>query len=342
MAIVRTTSRLTSSSQAPFPPPIPTGRGSRSAADSIFSDYLNRSLKIPDLSLPEAVHRSVPAEIDRRSLSSREGDSVKRLLRSVVEFGAFRISGHGIRVDELRSAYAVSDSVFRISDDRRRKYCLYYGGREEFVWRCFDEAVAEHAREVIGAQKYRTFNQKMENVANELEAIAGELAKVMSDSANKELIHKEIQPRESILSLYRYDPDAFVGDDPPRLSSDRHRESCCEQALSLHLLLDECEFRVQSERGALSFNASPDTIVVTIGKQFEEWSLGEFKSAYGEATFERKLCNTGASYSIELKYSHSTFNRRPAKTSKTISLADQILFVIVIALLYKIVSFILS
>ncbi|GFY82449.1 2-oxoglutarate (2OG) and Fe(II)-dependent oxygenase superfamily protein [Actinidia rufa] len=342
MAIVRTASSLTSSSQAPLPPPIPTGKGSRSAADSIFSDYLNRSLKIPDLSLPESVHRSVPAKIDRRSLSSQEGDSVKRLQRSVVEFGAFRISGHGIRVDELGSAYAVSDSVFRISDDRRRKYCLYYGRREEFVWRCFDEAVAEQAREVIGAQKYRTFNQKMENVANELEAIAGELAKVISDSANKELIHEEIQPRESILSLYRYDPDAFVGDDPPRLSSDRHCESCCEQALSLHLLLDECEFRVQSEHGALSFNASPDTIVVTIGKQFEEWSLGEFKSAYGEATFERKLCNTGASYSIELKYSHSTFNHRPAKTSKTISLADQILFVIVIALLYKFASFILS
>ena len=82
---------------------------------------------------------------------------MKRLLRSAVEFGAFRISGHGIRVDELRSAYAVVDSVFRISDDRRRKYFLYYGGREEFVWQCFDEAVEVRAREVIGAQKYRTF-----------------------------------------------------------------------------------------------------------------------------------------------------------------------------------------
>ena len=157
MAITRTTSRLTSSSQGPLPSPIPTGRGSRSAADSIFSDYLNRSLKIPHLSLPENVHRSALAEIDLRSLSSREGDSVKRLLRSAVEFGAFRINGHGISVEELRSAFTEADSVFRISDDRRRKYFLYYGGREEFVWRCFDEAVAERAREVIGAQKYRTF-----------------------------------------------------------------------------------------------------------------------------------------------------------------------------------------
>ncbi|XP_057487975.1 uncharacterized protein LOC130774005 [Actinidia eriantha] len=273
MAITRTTSRLTSSSQAPLPSPIPTGRGSRSAADSIFSDYLNRSLKIPHLSLPENVHRSAPAEIDLRSLSSREGDSVKRLLRSAVEFGAFRISRHGISVEELRSTFTEADSVFRISDDGRREYCLDYGGCEEFVWWCFDEAVAERAREVIGTQKYRTFSQKMENVANELGAIAGELAKVISDSANKELIHKEIQPRESILSFYRYNPDAFVGDDPPRLSNDRHHEACCEHALSLHLLLDECEFRVQSERGALSFNASPDTIVVTIGKQFEPWRI---------------------------------------------------------------------
>lgn len=108
----------------------------------------------------------------------------------------------------------------------------------------------------------------IDSVAKQLEAIAGELAEVISQGANKQLIHKGIQPRESTLSLYRYDHDAFMGQPPP-LSSDRHRESRYEHAISLHLLVDQCEFHVQSERGPLSFNAGPDTIVVTIGTQLE-------------------------------------------------------------------------
>lgn len=109
----------------------------------------------------------------------------------------------------------------------------------------------------------------IDSVAKQLEAIAGELAEVISQGANKQLIHKGIQPRESTISLYRYDHDAFMGEPPP-LSSDRHRDqSRYEHAISLHLLVDQCEFHVQSERGPLSFNAGPDTIVVTIGTQLE-------------------------------------------------------------------------
>lgn len=155
MAIMRTRSLLTSPSEAPPPSPIPTGKGLRSAANSIFSENLSRSLKIPKLSLPEYVHRSVPADIDRESLASREPDSVKRILRCAAEFGVFRISRHGICVEGLRSALGESDAVFRIPDCKNKDCRQDYGGREEFVWRRFEKAVEEQARKVIGAGKYR-------------------------------------------------------------------------------------------------------------------------------------------------------------------------------------------
>ncbi|KAI8557215.1 hypothetical protein RHMOL_Rhmol05G0319300 [Rhododendron molle] len=341
MAIMRTRSLLTSPSEAPPPSPIPTGKGLRSAANSIFSENLSRSLKIPKLSLPEYVHRSVPADIDRESLASREPDSVKRILRCAAEFGVFRISRHGICVEELRSALGESDAVFRIPDCKNKDCRQNYGGREEFVWRRFEKAAEEWTRKVIGAVRYRRLSQMIDSVAKQLEAIAGELAEVISQGANKQLIHKGIQPRESTLSLYRYDHDAFMGEPPP-LSSDRHRESRYEHAISLHLLVDQCEFHVQSERGPLSFNAGPDTIVVTIGTQLEEWSLGEFKSAHGhgELTFEPNLSSTRASFSIELNCSPSRFSHGFGKINKTILIADQILFISIIALVCNIFMFI--
>lgn len=341
MAIMRSRSQLTSPFSAPPPSPIPTGRGSRSAADPIFSEKLSRSLKIPNLSLPEYVHRSVPADIDRQSLVSRETNPVKSVLRSTAEFGVFRISRHGICVEELRSILRESDAVFRIMDDGRGDYCRGYGGCAEIVWRLFEKAVVEQGRKVIGAEKYRRLSLMIENVAKQLEAIAGELAEVIAEGANKQVIHKGIQPRESILSLYRCDQDAFMGSSQP-LSNDRNFESCYEHALILHLLVDQCEFHVQSDRGPLSFNAGPDAIVVTVGKQLEEWSLGEFKASYGhgELSFEQDHSSTGASFSIELKCSPSNFSRGFGKTNKTILIPDQILLVIIIALLYNFFVFI--
>ncbi|GMP51471.1 hypothetical protein CsSME_00017687 [Camellia sinensis var. sinensis] len=130
-----------------------------------------------------------------------------------------------------------------------------------------------------------------------------------------------------------------MGNFPP-LFNEKNHETYYEHALSLHLLLEQCVFHVQLERGSLSFNASPDSIVVTVGKQLEEWSLGEFKPTSGELTFDPKDSSAGSPFSIELKCSPSNFNHGLAKISKTISLADQILFIIVIALLYKFLVFI--
>ncbi|KAA8517525.1 hypothetical protein F0562_017845 [Nyssa sinensis] len=335
MAIMRTKSLL--SSPAPPPSPIPTGKGVRSAADSTFSEYIDKSIQIPELILPECLHRLVPANIDYQSLVSRDGDSVKRLLRSAAEFGVIRISGHGILADQIRSTLDKTESVFRISDGRKTEYCRHYVDSEEFVWRRSDIAMAEKCQDVLAAEKYRSFSQEMENVTSKLEAIAEELALVISENASKQP-RKKIQPRESILSLYRYNRHSRM-DQNPSLSNEEIRESC-GYALSLHLIVEQCEFSVQSESSSMSFNTSPDTIVVTIGEQLEEWSLGVFKSASEQVICEPKLHGSRPSFSVELKCWPKNFNHGHSKINKTISIADQILIILLIAFLYKIFVFI--
>lgn len=160
MAIMRTLSSLSMSAQTPPPSPIPTGKGSRSAADPIFSDHLEKSLKIPELSLPEHVHLSVPAEVHLDDLVSRERGSMKRLLRSAAEFGVFRISGHGVSTAELRRTLVDAGEIFRISGDGESANCCGNEGCNEILWRRFEEALGGRAREVIGAGKYWRFRYK--------------------------------------------------------------------------------------------------------------------------------------------------------------------------------------
>ncbi|XAR68725.1 hypothetical protein NMG60_11000079 [Bertholletia excelsa] len=341
-------------SLAPPPSPIPTARGVRSAANSIFSDYLSRNIKIPELSLPEYVHRSVPSDINRHSLLSGESDSVQRLLRSAAEFGAFRISGHGIAVEEIRSALSEADVAFQISCGRRREYCRSYSDCEEFEWRRLESAVAVHAGKAIGAEKFRSFSYDSWLFKEKPACTALPEMKNLSASPTKigpyfkQLAHTswtyrlpsslpalKIQPKEPFFSIYRYDHEAFT-DKSAALSKEN---KVCEHALTLHLLLEPCEFHIQSDRGPLSFDASPGTILVTVGKQLEEWSQGEFKSASGNMTLEHHIAG-GIYFSLQLKCSPSDFNRGLDKFSKTISVFHQVLFIITAQLLYKFVTFI--
>lgn len=135
--------RVASSLPAPPPSPIPTAKGS---PNSLFSDYLH---EIPDLiNLPEQLHRSVLADIEYQSLKSGDIHALNWILRSAMQFGSFRISGHSISSEELRSTVTEAESVFGFSSE----YWRNCGDREEFIW-CRSGEV----KQVIGATKYRNF-----------------------------------------------------------------------------------------------------------------------------------------------------------------------------------------
>ncbi|XP_047335447.1 uncharacterized protein LOC124938971 [Impatiens glandulifera] len=311
-------------STVPPPSPIPTARGSRSASNTLFTDYLNRTLKIPDLSFPDYLHRSLPLAVDRQSIISQNHDSIKLLLRSAAEFGIFRVSGHGISTEELRSVLHDADDIFLIPDARRNRKCyLSHGSSDEFLWPRFENAAA---KKIIGSSKYRTFSLKINKVAQELNLIAEELAQVISDSSTtKKMIQHEIQ---SVFSIHRWNDNKSV-------SIDEESESTHNYSISLHLPVDEREFPVHSHRGRLSFTASPDAIIVTVGKQLEDWSNGEFKQAFMEFPEEPNLNRNLPTYSIEFKCSPSAFTQGFGNIHKKISLPNQILLLLLVLVLYQ-------
>uniref|UniRef100_A0A2N9HKD1 Non-haem dioxygenase N-terminal domain-containing protein n=1 Tax=Fagus sylvatica TaxID=28930 RepID=A0A2N9HKD1_FAGSY len=310
---------------APLPSPIPTGTGSRSAANEIFTEFLENSLQVPSLSLPESQFKSttrhpIPANIDFRSLAGRARDSVDRLLRSAKEYGAFRIVGHGISSEELRLLVEEAESVFQISEGNLN-LVESNGNREEIVWAPSMHERLESAGKLIGTEKYRNFSQNMENLASKLDNVAKQLIEIFTENAGKQY-QKGIHEKETVMTLYRYDQNDLLMEQILSLPNENNGKSC-GHALSLHIPIDHSQFHVQSKHGPLSFEEGPDTIVVTVGKQLEEWTLGEFKSVYGEMIIVPECQGIRASYSVELKYSPSSTNHNFDKNSKAISIIDQ-------------------
>ncbi|KAK9167958.1 hypothetical protein Syun_000098 [Stephania yunnanensis] len=286
MAILRTRSRLIGAT--PPPSPIATGKGLRSAAvdDRILAEYLEKTLQVPDLVLPESqfspkVDRSIPCEIDFESLAARDGDSISRVSASVAEFGMFRIAGHRISENELESAFAETDSVFQISEEKRSGFDGVFGpkmsNREQFFWFRSREATFEMIEREVGPDRYRKLSGAMENIFSKLEGVVVEtVTKILSGDPNDEITRDRLG--ESVLRLCRYNQDTSThwafGD------GDGHGEEenlgGFDPGLSLYLFDCDHDFHVRtSEKGLLSFKAQRGTIIVAMRK------LCEFSEVYG-------------------------------------------------------------
>ncbi|KAE8099042.1 hypothetical protein FH972_017056 [Carpinus fangiana] len=336
MATMRTRDTLD-----PTPSPIPTATGSRSAANQIFTEYLEHSLRPPNLALPATTRYPIPSDVDLRSLASRGRDSADRLLQSARQYGAIRISGHGISSEELRYLVEEAEPVFRYPE--APNLVKRNGNREEIVWARSRYERLESAPKFIGSEteRYRNFRQIMEKVAGKLDAVAKQLIEIFKESGGKKKYCDGIQEKETVLALHRYDHNTLLKEKNSVLSNEKNEYG--DALITLHLPAQHSQiFYVKSKRGPLSFEQGPDTIVVTVGKQLEEWSLGEFKSVTGEMIIAPDIQGIPASYCVELKCSSSTTYHSFDKNCKTISIADQILLALIITLLYKVFVYALS
>ncbi|TKY65696.1 hypothetical protein E2542_SST08556 [Spatholobus suberectus] len=329
--------RCNSQIPAPVPSPIPTGRGTRSAANEIFSQFLEKKLQLPELTLPGPHLPLSPAEIDLRSLPARSADL---MLRSAREFGAFRIRCHGISGSELGTMADEAERVFKKSKkvvvvDRNGP-----GGQMIPCVRSSKGALEFTAHKIIGDQTHRKFWIHMGNVASSLDSIVEQVTLVLQQKTPKEF-KERIQDTEAVICLCRY-PHNNV----PKQNEDvsvKKKDRLCDHALRFYLPMEHCIFYVQTERGPLSFDAGPENIVVTVGKQLEEWSHGVFKCAPGEMIFMPSFQSSPASFSIELICSASSnLSHSLNNSEKIISLTDQILIVFCLVFLYQFLYFIFS
>lgn len=106
----------------------------------------------------------------------------------------------------------------------------------------------------------------MGNVASRLDTIVEQVTMVLQHKTSKEF-KERIQDTESWICLCRYPHDNV-----PRQNEDtsvKKKDKLCDHALRFYLPMEHCIFYVQTERGPLSFDAGPENIVVTVGKQLE-------------------------------------------------------------------------
>ncbi|XP_027351345.1 uncharacterized protein LOC113862460 [Abrus precatorius] len=311
--------RCNSQIPAPLPSPIPTGRGSRSAANEIFSQFLEKTLQLPELTLPGHQLSPAPAEIDLRSLPLASGDM---MLRSTREFGAFRIRCHGISGNHLGTMADEAERVFRESKNIVVEHDGHGGEMIPCVRSCKGE-LEFTGQNIIGDQTHRNFWIHMGNVASRLDSIVEQVAMVLQQDTTNEF-KERIQDTESMICMCRYPHDNV-----PKQNegvSVKSKDRLCDHVLRFYLPMEHCIFYIQTERGPLSFDAGPENIVVTVGKQLEEWSQGVYKCVPGEMIFMPSFHSSSASFAIELKCSaYSNLNHSSNNSDKIISLTDQIL-----------------
>lgn len=266
------------------------------------------------------------------------------MLRSTREFGAFRIRNHGISATELGT---IADEAERVFQKSRNDVVVERNGPAGEMIPCLRSskgALEFTAHKIIGDQTHRNFWVHMGNVASRLDSIVEQVTMVLQHKTSEEF-KERIEDTECVISLCRYPHD-----NGPKQTEDvsvKKKDRLCDHALRFYLPMEHCIFYVQTERGPLSFDAGPENIVVTVGKELEEWSQGVFKCVPGEMIFMPSFQSSPAAFSIELMclatsndQSHGLNNSD--NCDKIISLTDQILFVFCLVFLYKFLCFIFS
>lgn len=163
--------------RAPPPSPITSGRRSCVTNDDVLTEFLEHSLRVPDLILPDKVFPRQkfienPPRIDFQSLKSMQSDAVSKLLDSIATIGCFQLVNYGVPTEFINSTMATAAGVFGVSSEERavvtRSPEKPYGFEEvhgeeeesefseEFVW-SRDESLKQEMEGIwpLGYSKFR-------------------------------------------------------------------------------------------------------------------------------------------------------------------------------------------
>lgn len=117
----------------------------------------------------------------------------------------------------------------------------------------------------------------MGNVASRLDGVV----ELVMRSLSQGLEERIQQETESVIWLCRHPHDDNLtsrNDAPSSTTEDKKNDNNNNNRLRDHFVrfylpMENCIFYVQSERGPLSFDAAPHTLVVTIGRQLEVFPI---------------------------------------------------------------------
>ncbi|XP_042419276.1 uncharacterized protein LOC122007818 isoform X1 [Zingiber officinale] len=337
--------------RAPPPSPIATGKGRRSAAvdDRVFSEYLDKSLRVPDLSLPGPYCRSKspikdPVEVDLRSLLSGDESIARRVLAAAAEIGAVPVVGGGEALaEEVRAAIEAGKGVMNPEGERLSRYieknwfARRDGTVQEFVWYRSRSPETERLLQRTWPGSYLALRDNMECIALRLDTVADCIAKILSKYVTDPTPTKRLREVQSTLHL-RKQVSPYTTSKTLDSIETKSRNS---DVLSLHICGDHHEFCIHHPEGSIIIMLRAGDILVTIGKTLQELCNGELRSASAEALFQ-PVDDSFTSFSLEymccpLVLSHEP-DPDPDHETKTISLTDQLLVVLFFVLLYCFVT----
>ncbi|KAK9078338.1 hypothetical protein SSX86_002395 [Deinandra increscens subsp. villosa] len=337
--------------RAPPPSPVASGRRSSVANDESLTEYLHRSLRVPDLVLPDHVSprqksnlQKLP-KLDYKLLDSNH--SIEGKFDAIARTGCFELVNHGISDQFVRSVSGYGAGIFELSPEKKafmsRSGDRMYGfvdfhaeekelAGEEFVW-CRDDAL----RSITDSIFPPNFNQNIEILTSEIENICGIILKLLLNNDDDEA--REKQTAGSVCYFHRNhhqeDQNAITNENLDANYSLRYdmirmliRGSEHSHTFCVHVC-NGSEFHVYSKKGWVSFSPEKDALVITIGDRLQKWSEGKYKHVMG-----RPISKGGEDY-ISMAFMYNPPPPPMAMKVKTISIGRQALFLLILALFYK-------
>lgn len=338
--------------RAPPPSPIATGRGIKAAGlnNEILAEFLEQSLRIPDLILPEPLlrtdipHQDLPAFdlLSLRSGDPKNGAVVGRLVQSAVEFGCFQVINHGIPSEIIARAEEECDRLFELPLGKKQIVCrsddIRFGFEDiagdavektrvhETFWVDQNEDLMEETLRHVWPDGYKNFSWAMTNFSAALEKIASEILEILHEKLRLDPSElNELLASENSSTLCLYSHTGPYKSLSARLS---HPHS---HLLSVHHNKGPSSFYIYADHGWTTVNLKPNSLMITLGNILKLWSKGQCKSVIA-----RPVASDKHFISLEFLYlpAAQSICRSKSAGKMEISFLDQFLIVIGILFLW--------
>ncbi|KAF7814225.1 1-aminocyclopropane-1-carboxylate oxidase [Senna tora] len=344
--------------RAPPPSPIASGRRSSFTNDDVLTSFLENSLRVPDLILPDKIFPKqrtleTPPKLDLRSLCSDRDIAADDVVSdSMARIGCFQIVNHGIPREVMDSSREAAKAIFEVSPEKRaavtrsppekpwgfEEFHWEEDGSElseEFVW-CRDREL-ELKMEGIWPIGYSNFSKKMETLMSCIEKVAEKILPLISRNFPGKFTGGGDEEVGTVCCVYKHRHEGGKEEDrwADSLKYDvikmLIRGSDYSHALCLHVCDGCSEFHVYSKKGWFSFCPEEGALIITFGDQIQVASGGVYKQVIGRPILKGEKDDD--SISMAFLYSPpNTTKGFPTKRERTISLGQQAILAIILTL----------
>jgi len=121
----RTMPETTVDFRAPPPSPVASGRRSTVTNNEFLTEFLETSLRVPDLVLPDKIfpkqiNDETPPKVDFVALCFHEDEDLIDIVSdSIARFGCFQLINHGISPGIVAAAVEVAGGIFTVPPEMR-------------------------------------------------------------------------------------------------------------------------------------------------------------------------------------------------------------------------------